>query len=382
MFNRILVPLDGSPLAERAIMHAEYFARVFGGQVVFLQVLDPAPFHENTHAIEPLNWQIRKAEADLYLRGVAERLREHGIATDHALREGRTAENIVDFAHTENIDLVVLSTHGAGGLTRWNMSSVVNKVLNKVYLPLLIVRSYLGVDPATVGGIHAATASEAAAASSESSVSSAPAALNGEEGQAVQPTQKHMIAVTGEPGSITYRRILLPIDSSRRAECALPAAVVLATPPRSNETDQPAADEEGTATLVLVGVVRQPELPIPQPYPDEIRQMVDHFNEMSHTAVESYLKEMQGRIPTTSEIRVVESDSVPSAIYDLAEKENADLVILCAHGQTGGMQWPYGTVARNYIEHGDRTVLVIQDVPRSQVRPTTVESAAEKYGRR
>src|SRR5512146_2584844 len=105
MFNRILVPLDGSPLAERAISHAGHFARIFGGSIILLQVLDPTPRHENATPIEPLNWQIRKTEADLYLKEIAARLRSQGITAEHVLREGRTPENIVDFAQNENIDL-------------------------------------------------------------------------------------------------------------------------------------------------------------------------------------------------------------------------------------------------------------------------------------
>ncbi len=97
---------------------------------------------------------------------------------EYSIREGKTAENIVDFAHAENIDLLVISTHGSGGLSRWNISSVTQKVINLIYLPVLIVRAY--------------NQPEAADA------------------------------------RIHYRRILLPIDSSRRAECALPAGIALA----------------------------------------------------------------------------------------------------------------------------------------------------------
>ena len=97
---------------------------------------------------------------------------------EYSIREGKTAENIVNFAHTENIDLLVISTHGSGGLSRWNISSVTQKVINLIYLPVLIVRAY------------------------------------------DQPET--------ETARIFYRRILLPIDSSRRAECALAAGIALA----------------------------------------------------------------------------------------------------------------------------------------------------------
>ena len=76
MFNRILVPLDGSTLAERAIPHAEQFARIFGSSIILLQVLDPTSYHENPKFVDPLSWQIHKSEADMYLSRIASRIRE------------------------------------------------------------------------------------------------------------------------------------------------------------------------------------------------------------------------------------------------------------------------------------------------------------------
>jgi nucleotide-binding universal stress UspA family protein len=91
---------------------------------------------------------------------------------------------------------------------------------------------------------------------------------------------------------------------------------------------------------------------------------------------------MKERLPVDCDTCVVESPSVPSALLELAEQEGIDLVILCAHGYSGQVTWPYGTVTRNYIEHGTKPLLIIQDVPLSQVKLTTAEVAAEKSGRR
>jgi len=104
--------------------------------------------------------------------------------------------------------------------------------------------------------------------------------------------------------------------------------------------------------------------------------------QLSRTAVERYTHDLSQRLQLSCETRIVENDNISAALHELIEQENIDLVVLCAHGQTGGMNWPYGSVARNYLEHGTRTVLVIQDVPLQQVRPTAAELAAQKYGRR
>lgn len=362
MFNRILVPLDGSTLAERVIPHAEQFARIFGSSIMLLQVLDPTSFHENPSAVDPLSWQIRKAEADMYMQGIAARIRAelHEISADaegtqkpdkepmptiveYSIREGKAAENIVNFAQSENIDLLVISTHGSGGLSRWNISSVTQKVLNLIYLPVLVVRAY---------------------------------------SQPAPPDAR-----------VHYRRILLPIDSSRRAECSLAAGIALAGGELSSGflsegnnrllRHTTSAILPSPTKLILTAVIKPPELPIPEPYPIEIDQLSSQLMDVSRQAVTSYLNEMQERLPVECESCVLENVSVSSAIQELADQEeDIDLVVLCAHGYTGQVAWPYGSVARNYLDHGTKPVLIIQDVPRSRVKPTAAEIAAEKSGGR
>ncbi|OGC75958.1 MAG: hypothetical protein A2Z27_05160 [candidate division Zixibacteria bacterium RBG_16_50_21] len=342
MFARILVPLDGSALAEGSIPHAEMFARIFGSSLILLQVLDPTSYQEMPNAVDPLRWQLRKAEADAYMQGIANRVRENLgeniiLGEDekksrviYYVREGKAAENIIDFAHTENVDLLVICTHGLSGLSRWNISSVTHKVINLIYLPVLIVRAFN------------------------------------------QPI--------ADESKIHYRRILLPIDSSRRAECSLTAGIELARGETSTDSTTETVGEK--STLYLAAVIRPPELPIPEPFPAEISQLLEKLLQLSHQAVDRYLYEMKERLPVNCDTCVVENASVPAAIQELADQEDIDIVILCAHGYSGQVSWPYGTVTRNYIEHGTKPVLVIQDVLRSQVRPTAAEGAAEKSGRR
>jgi nucleotide-binding universal stress UspA family protein len=130
-------------------------------------------------------------------------------------------------------------------------------------------------------------------------------------------------------------------------------------------------------------VIKPPELPIPEPYPVEIGQLSEQLLFVSRQAVSNYLNEMKERLPAECDVRVIENNSVSSAIQELASQEDEiDLVVLCAHGYTGESTLPYGSVARNYMEHGTKPVLVIQDVPLCQVRPTAAEIAAEKSGRR
>jgi nucleotide-binding universal stress UspA family protein len=354
--------LDGSALAERAIPHAEQFARIFESSITLLQVLDPTSFHENPNPVDPLGWQIRKTEADMYMKRIAERVRanlresqpeekdplfagheEKKVRVEYCIREGKIAENIVNFAHEENIDLLVISSHGSGGLSRWNNSSVTQKVINLIYLPVLLIRAYQ--QPKT------------------------------------EETRVH------------YRRILLPIDSSRRAECSLSAGVALARgevpvqmPSEAGgiPPDQlPPAAPSLKTQILLAAVIKPPEIPIPEPYPVEIEHLTEQLVHFSREVVKSYLNQMKDRLSVDCETRVLKNNSVSSAIQELAsQEEEIDLVVLCAHGYTGESTWPYGSVARNYIEHGTKPVLVIQDVLRSQVKPTAAEIAAKKTGGR
>jgi nucleotide-binding universal stress UspA family protein len=363
MFERILVPLDGSTLAERAIPHAVRFARIFNSMIILLQILDPTSYDENPNPVDPLSWQIRKTEADLYMSSIAERIRqnlhedtpdikivlnkrenENKARVKYAILEGKTAENIVNFAHSNKIDLVVISTHGVSGLSRWNISSVILKVISLIYLPVLIVRAYNQTEI-------------------------------GDEG-------------------IHYRRILLPLDGSRRAEYSLPVGIALAygeMVPESgpvSETDELAGQQTRPTTslqtkVILAAVIKPPELPIPRPYPVEIKTLSEQMMSISQKAVRNYLNEMKERLPVECEISVIENNSVPSAIQDLSSRdEEIDLVVLCAHGNTGQSDWPYGSVANLYIEHGTKPVLIIQDIHPSQVQPTIHEVGPQRTGGR
>jgi nucleotide-binding universal stress UspA family protein len=129
-------------------------------------------------------------------------------------------------------------------------------------------------------------------------------------------------------------------------------------------------------------VIKPPELPIPEPYPVKIAQLSEQLMQVSRKTVHDYLDTMRERLPAESETCVVESNSVASAIQELAGQEDIDLVVLSAHGHTGQFTWPYGNVTRNYMEHGTKPVLVIQDIPRSEVRSTVAELAAAESGRR
>ena len=145
-FSRILVPLDGSCLSERALPVARVLARKFESQIILLRVLDiPTPTAPTSHLEETIGW-IREArrhalqDAQSYLETIQRELYGEGFEARILLRDRSPAEDILDVACAEDIDLIVMSSHGKGGLARWSFGSVAERVARHSLCPVLLVR--------------------------------------------------------------------------------------------------------------------------------------------------------------------------------------------------------------------------------------------------
>lgn len=147
MFRRILVPLDGSELAERALSYARQLARELNSELVLLRAVNcvdlvsaqafagflPAEVFDATIEDE------RRAAAE-YLAGLARELQRDGLKTHWVVRSGEPAGEIVEYGKEGQIELVVMSTHGRSGLSRWAYGSVADRVLRGATIPVLLVR--------------------------------------------------------------------------------------------------------------------------------------------------------------------------------------------------------------------------------------------------
>lgn len=144
-YERILVPLDGSMLAEQALPHAEKVARAMGGEIVLLRVPTIPPFlafGPDPGMLLPSLLNEVYEEADAYLANVARRLHARGLAVYKARMDpGPVAEAILDYARDADIDLIVMSTHGRGGVGRWVYGSIADRVLRGAEVPVLLVRA-------------------------------------------------------------------------------------------------------------------------------------------------------------------------------------------------------------------------------------------------
>ncbi|MCB8945078.1 MAG: universal stress protein [Ardenticatenaceae bacterium] len=311
MLNKILLPLDGSTLADCVLPHTAAIAQATGAEVHFLHVLEA----ESDQPTNLLDWQLRKVEAQTHLQEVEADWQQHGLESDTILLEGKAADRIIEYAQQAGFDLVVVSSHGQSGLTGWNISSVGQKIIHRVHKSILLVRAYQ------------------------------------EEG-------------LEEIGEVAYKRILVPLDGSHRAEAILPIACQLA--------------QFHGAALLVVHVVTQPEMMQRTPLSTEDSELIEELMTRNKEKVRRYFEELNGRLPCKAAMDVIQNNDVANALHDLVKREAVDLVILNAHGSSGETQRPYGSTVTNFIDYGATNLLIFQDLLPTQIEPTEAEVAVQE----
>jgi nucleotide-binding universal stress UspA family protein len=145
--QRILVPLDGSTLAEHALPHAQWLAQTTGAQLLLLQVLDPvevefygAPGLRETESDSTHEHSLALAQD--YLQAISRRLQAAGLICHYKVLSGIPHQKICQTVKRRHIDMVVMSTHGRSGLRRWLFGSVANHVIRGASCPVLVVRDH------------------------------------------------------------------------------------------------------------------------------------------------------------------------------------------------------------------------------------------------
>ncbi|MFC1989627.1 universal stress protein [Chloroflexota bacterium] len=146
LFNRILVPLDGSEAGEAMLPYVKELAKNLKAEVTLLQVVEPG---QHVHTVGGLNYvpfheqelENLKAHAREYLDGVSSQFADTDNIMKVELKSGDAASEIIKFADETNTRLVTMSTHGHAGIGRWELGSVARKVLHHGNTPLLLVRT-------------------------------------------------------------------------------------------------------------------------------------------------------------------------------------------------------------------------------------------------
>jgi nucleotide-binding universal stress UspA family protein len=162
MYKNILVPMDGSELAECVLPHIETIVKgCENPKVIFARVVEPthSPFGSATDGgtvfteqeAEKVRQNIdrrNKAEALQYLTNLAGRIKYDGAEVQTVQLWGSAAESLAEYVKKNNIDLVIMSTHGRSGVSRWVWGSTADKLLRSACVPVMMVRA-----PGCVSGI-------------------------------------------------------------------------------------------------------------------------------------------------------------------------------------------------------------------------------------
>ena len=143
MYRKILVPLDGSKVAEGVLPHAKDLAYSQGAELILLTVgANPAmdfAFSDPGLARSAINEQEERSKK--YIDDVEEQLKSAGFRTSTVLRVGSVAETILGVAEELGVDCIAMSTHGRTGPARWLLGSIAERVVHNSKVPVLLIRA-------------------------------------------------------------------------------------------------------------------------------------------------------------------------------------------------------------------------------------------------
>jgi nucleotide-binding universal stress UspA family protein len=297
----ILVPLDGSTLAEQVLPYVRLLAKLLGAKVRLLHVLTgtdcaamisaghvpprtadeiPATYRERKqHA-----WQLLRDQAEIYLATHVAALSAAGIQAESDVRVGVPHESIAECADAVPESLIALATHGYGGLRRWAVGSTADKVIQAARAPVFLVRSQAD-------------------------------------------------ATAGAPA---FKRILVPLDGSELAATALSPAIKLAC--------------SAGAELVLLRVVeRQPQY---------VSLLLMRRNQAT-VALDALVADIGSQVPMTPVVAADYADTA-EAIVEEAARRQAELIVMATHGYGGVRRWMLGSVADKVLQAAQAPLLLVR----------------------
>jgi len=303
MFERILVPLDGSSRAEVILTQVARLLRLKDSEIILCQSSHvPLEFHTTrTAAID----ERMRADARSYLDGVARRLSDQGARVRVIVGNGSPAEMILEIAANEGATMIAMSTHGRSGIARWIMGSVAEKVVRASTVPVLLVRSF---SRSPQGDLHPAVAQELA-------------------------FQRILVPVDGSPASTAVVEPALKFGKLAGAEMrVLHVRPMLITP-------SPILPGMEAGTSIV---------PLPTIPPDEdpvVTAVADRFRA-------SGLKVLH-----------VSVEGDPAAeILDRSATQGVDLIVMGTHGRSGVSRWLTGSVAERVLRESIVPLLLVRSL--------------------
>ncbi len=320
MYSKVIVPLDGSQLAEGILPHVTELIRDRGSQVYLLSVAPlalgtlPAVVDIPLHPIS-VREEEQRVERELteYLQGVARRLEPVAAGVQVSVRFGRQADEILDFAAEVKADLIAMSSHGRSGIGRWVFGSVAERVLRGATCPVLLVRP---------GAAQPATA---------------------------------------------YQRIVVPLDGSELAEQVLPYMMALIHPPAFPLE----GGQRGVTRVFLVSVLTpglgERTVALLTSYPPGLRLATPALQQ-AEVQLQAYLRSVAAALRERGAMvhTVIRQGAPADEILAYAAEVEADLICMTTHGLSGVSRWVYGNVAGKLLQGARCPVLLVRPRPEQE----------------
>lgn len=297
MFQKILVPLDGSELAEQALEPAHRLAEAANGELLLLSV--PYLKHLFVHEVAgyALLWPEQSMshtyqELSAYLQSLQEHYPHTGCRWITQIVEGDEASVIVDTAVAQNVDLIVMSTHGRSGFSHWYFGSVTEKVLQSAPCPVLVLRE-------------------------------------------ARP----------------FRHVLITLDGSRLSERALLPGLALANSFAANVTLLRVEEPEELDPAFMRELDMQ-EAGLG-------RQAYDEFYFRTENYLAEIAERHQPLCHQPLK-QLVMAGSPAQEILAAIENSDVDVVVMATHGRTGLRRWVFGSVTEKVMRHVRGGVLIVR----------------------
>ena len=298
MFTKLLIPLDGSKTAERALPYARYLAEEQNVLIELLAVVDVANMATHMTAERALHLDTMVEDAvrasEKYLEAIAGTLSAAKIKT--VVDTGRPEEVIIEKAAAEQNTLITMATHGRSGMNRWLLGSVAEKVLRGATDPVLLIRA------------------------------------------------REVTRTEDEP---TLKSLIVPLDGSDLAEQVLPTAIELAKP---RDLEIVLIRTYNIPTTAYAGVEGY-ALPID----DLLKGMRDEACAYLENKVAD-VKKLGG-----ARVSFAAKEGLPAdEIISFAKNLPGGLIAMSTHGRSGVRRWVLGSVTETVVRHSENPVLVIR----------------------
>jgi len=286
-YNKILVPLEGSELAEKALPYAKSIAKLKKGSLTLFAV-SLAIFVER-----------RDRLFASYLEVSAKELNDQKIKTTTATGYGDIADQIIKYANNNQMDLIVMSTHGYSGAKKWMFGSITQKVLYGTAIPVLLVKA------------------------------------------------------KAPPASVELNRILVPVDGSPFSESTFPYVEELA-----KNTKKEVLLLHICEPPVVPSYGNKPINPKWKKYRDDMWQELEN---LSTNYLDKTIAEMKSkRLKATYKVVKAQTGDVTKNILQISKDENIDLIIMATQGRSNVNRLVYGNVANKIVEQSSQPVMLIR----------------------